>query len=172
VKIRPTASRDVPSILAIERADPIAAHWTEDQYLELFQPEGDMPERLVLVAESSPTAYPEGTTCSVIGFLVARHVAPEWELENIVVAPDARRRGVGGQLLDAFLSTARHTNSEAVFLEVRESNVAARNLYEKVGFRQTGRRPAYYVNPLEDAILYRNDLAAKAAVDLALLRPG
>ena len=86
---------------------------------------------------------------------MARHLAPEWELENIVVAPAARRTGLGKRLLNALLSQARETNSAAVFLEVRESNTAARSLYEKTGFQLTGRRKAYYTNPQEDAVLYR-----------------
>jgi [ribosomal protein S18]-alanine N-acetyltransferase len=91
----------------------------------------------------------------VQGFLVARHVASEWELENIVVAPLARRKGLGQQLLDALLVAARETNSSSVFLEVRESNAAARCLYEKAAFEQTGRRKSYYTDPVEDAVLYR-----------------
>ncbi len=94
----------------------------------------------------------------VLGFLVAQHIAPEWELENIVVAPAARRTGLGKRLLDALLTQARETNSAAVFLEVRESNTAARTLYEKAGFEQTGRRKSYYRDPVEDAILYRRTL--------------
>jgi ribosomal-protein-alanine N-acetyltransferase len=95
----------------------------------------------------------------VQGFVVARHVAPEWELENIVVAPAVRRRGLGQRLLDALLAAARETNSSSVFLEVRESNAAARCFYEKAGFVQTGRRKSYYTDPAEDAVLYRYDLA-------------
>jgi ribosomal-protein-alanine N-acetyltransferase len=57
--------------------------------------------------------------------------------------------------MDALLSAARETNSDSVFLEVRESNVAARSLYEKAGFEQEGRRKSYYTNPMEDAVLYR-----------------
>jgi [ribosomal protein S18]-alanine N-acetyltransferase len=56
------------------------------------------------------------------------------------------------------LSAAKERNGEAVLLEVRESNLAARRLYEKTGFVQAGVRKSYYVNPLEDAILYRYDL--------------
>ncbi len=159
MKIRPAVTLDVASMLTIERACPTASHWTEQQYLQLFQSGSDVPGRLVLVAESSPTASHEDATSSISGFLVARHVAPEWELENIVVAPAARRRGIGRQILDALLTTARKTNSASMFLEVRESNVAARSLYEKMGFRQTGRRPNYYVNPSEDAIFYCTDLS-------------
>jgi len=95
----------------------------------------------------------------IVGFLVAHHLAPEWELENIVVAPTARHRGIGKRLLEALLDAARETNSSAVFLEVRESNTAARTLYEGSGFEQTGRRRSYYASPSEDAILYRRTLA-------------
>jgi [ribosomal protein S18]-alanine N-acetyltransferase len=70
------------------------------------------------------------------------------------VAPSARRIGVGKRLLERLLDGARETHSTSVFLEVRESNVAARTLYEKLGFRETGRRKSYYASPLEDAVLY------------------
>ena len=89
------------------------------------------------------------------GFLVAQHVASEWELENIVVSKTERQKGIGKLLLDALLASAREVNSAAVSLEVRESNRAARFLYEKIGFQQAGRRKNYYANPREDAILYR-----------------
>jgi len=94
-----------------------------------------------------------------MGFLIAHHLAPEWELENIVVAHAARHRGIGKRLLEALFDAARETNSSAVFLEVRESNTAARTLYEGSGFEQTGRRRSYYTSPSEDAILYRRVLA-------------
>jgi len=90
-----------------------------------------------------------------LGFLVASHSTPEWELENIVVAPAVQRKGIGRKLLDGLLAAARETNGEAVFLEVRASNRAARAFYEQTGFRQHGRRKSYYSNPIQDAILYR-----------------
>jgi ribosomal protein S18 acetylase RimI-like enzyme len=79
-------------------------------------------------------------------------------LENIVVAPAARRKGLGKKLLAALVAAAKETNSAAVFLEVRESNAAARTLYETEGFEPTGRRKFYYTNPGEDAVLYRRTL--------------
>jgi ribosomal-protein-alanine N-acetyltransferase len=94
-----------------------------------------------------------------LGFLVARHIAPQWELENIVVASAARRKGVGKRLLDTLLAHAMSTNSDTVFLEVRESNTTARSLYESRGFHETGRRKSYYTNPQEDAVLYCLTLA-------------
>jgi ribosomal-protein-alanine N-acetyltransferase len=77
-------------------------------------------------------------------------------LENIAIAPTARRKGLGLRLLSALLSAAREANSDSVFIEVRESNAAARTLYEKAGFKPAGRRTSYYTNPMEDAVLYRS----------------
>jgi ribosomal-protein-alanine N-acetyltransferase len=124
----------------------------------MVQPENT--ERLVLLLEtSSPSS---GTTASgtnpssrILGFLVANHLTPDWELENIVIAPQELRKGLGKQLLEALLAEARQTNTVSLFLEVRESNTAARALYQKAGFEQTGRRKSYYANPMEDAVLYR-----------------
>lgn len=167
MKVRLATRVDVGAMLALERASPSSAHWTENQYVELFESGGEAAKRLVLIAESSPSTAENEVSSGVSpvgGFLVARRVASEWELENIVVAATLRRKGVGKQLLEELLNAARRAESDSVLLEVRESNVAARGLYEKLGFRQTGRRPGYYVNPAgvdasEDAILYGRDLA-------------
>jgi [ribosomal protein S18]-alanine N-acetyltransferase len=159
--IRLATSADVPAMMALDRACITAAHWTEEQYLDAFDRGGI--ERLALVAEALPSTASDEAKAEanaieargLQGFLVARHVAAEWELENIVVAPSARRRGLGQQLLDALLAAARETSSCAVSLEVRESNTAARKFYERAGFAQTGRRKSYYANPAEDAVVYR-----------------
>jgi ribosomal-protein-alanine N-acetyltransferase len=134
-------------MIRLERQCPTTSHWTEQQYLDLLAARGGSPTRLTLVA------HHDGSS-ALAGFLVARHSAPEWELENIVVAPAVRRMGIGKQLMNTLLVQARQTNSDAILLEVRESNTAARHLYEEVGFRETGRRKAYYTNPREDAVLY------------------
>jgi len=89
------------------------------------------------------------------GFLVAHEVAAEWEIENVAIAGAARRRGLGTRLLGEFLDRARAEGGSSVFLEVRESNRAARQLYEKWAFAQSGRRVSYYQQPQEDAIVYR-----------------
>jgi ribosomal-protein-alanine acetyltransferase len=147
--------------MSLDRLSATAGHWTEEQYRQACQP--GSTQRLVLVMDelmiesSTPTPRPEAAP-DILGFLVAQHIAPEWELENIVVAASARRKGLGKRLLQHLLTVARETNSAAVFLEVRESNTAARTLYEKAGFAQTGRRKSYYTNPQEDAILYRRAL--------------
>jgi ribosomal-protein-alanine N-acetyltransferase len=151
VHIRPATPADIPHMMSLERQSPTAGHWTEELYRKAFRP--DSPARLLLVAEAPDRK--RGTDLPrILGFLIAHHLAPEWELENLVVAPTARRKGIGKGLLEALLAPARETNS-SVFLEVRESNTAARALYENAGFEQTGRRPSYYASPSEDAILYR-----------------
>jgi ribosomal-protein-alanine N-acetyltransferase len=133
--------------MKLERSCSTAAHWTESQYQQAIQ--GRDVERSVLVAEDESRG--------IAGFLVALHVAAEWELENIVVAPASRRAGLATRLMNAFFDYVRQVNSEAVFLEVRASNLAARTLYEKCAFLQSGQRRAYYSDPVEDAILYRRD---------------
>jgi ribosomal-protein-alanine acetyltransferase len=153
LKLRAATAADVRGMMNLERACPTAAHWTERQYLDLFQGTGGA-DRLAVVAEGAD----ENAVSRLLGFLVARQVAPEWELENIVVAGVVRRRGVGWLLVSGLLARAKETHSEAVFLEVRESNAGARSLYEKAGFAQTGRRKNYYKDPVEDALVYRRSL--------------
>ena len=158
--IRPGTVADIPHILTLERQSATAGHWTEQQYRQAFQPES--PARLLLVAAGASSPPVLGLKAvqgsGIVGFLVAHHLAPEWELENIAVASSARRKGIGKRLLSALLAAARETNSDSVFLEVRQSNAAARTLYEKAGFELTGRRKSYYSDPVEDAVLYRMTL--------------
>jgi ribosomal-protein-alanine N-acetyltransferase len=95
----------------------------------------------------------------VQGFIAGRALDEEWEIENIAVAGPARRRGLGTRLLGEFLDRARSRGGQAVFLEVRESNQAARRLYEKWAFVESGRRKRYYREPEEDAIVFRLGLS-------------
>jgi len=158
VRIRRAGVGDVDFMVALGRTAPSSGQWTEKQYRDMLQGLETGVQRLALIAERQ-TSNPHDGSDDRVGFLVACLIAPEWELENIVVSAQVRRTGVGKTLFGALLDAARETDSEAVFLEVRESNHAARRLYEKLAFRETGRRKSYYANPLEDAILYRMDLA-------------
>lgn len=129
-------------MLVLEQSAPTAAHWSIEQYrAALF-----VPERLALVLEENS---------QILGFLIARSVDQEWELENIVVAASTPRRGLGTQLLNEFLDLARARSARSIFLEVRESNLPARGFYEKHGFLECGWRKNYYAAPQEDAIVYR-----------------
>ena len=154
--IRPAISADIRAIQALASEAPTAATWSLENYAEIFNPDG--PKRLVLVIKKRgaiPGDNQESKIGGVLGFLVAREVGQEWDIENIVVAGRARRKGLGSRLLGEFLDQVRQEGAIAVFLEVRESNRAARKLYEKWGFQATGRRRDYYHDPIEDAILYR-----------------
>lgn len=164
MRIRPATAADVPAMLDLERQSPTAAHWSERQYEELFRTTEAGCERVVLVADaraevseggSASGLRPGSGSSPLLGFLIAHHLHPDWELENLVVAPNFRRKGLAASLFAALLTRARETNSESVFLEVRESNHAARELYARLGFQESGRRKLYYTNPHEDAVLYR-----------------
>ena len=144
LSIRSAASADLPAMMSLEKHAATAAHWTAQQYEALFR--AHSPERTALIIEDES---------GLQGFVIARVVGREWEIENIAVAGPARRRGLGTRLLGELLDRARGRGADAVFLEVRESNRAARALYEKWAFLESGRRPRYYKNPEEDAILYR-----------------
>ena len=150
-KVFRATSADVRAITELTQRSPAAAHWTEEQYSAAIQAADEPFDRVMLVARE----VSDQETSPVLGFVVARHLPPEWELENIVVSPASQRQGIGRRLLRSLLERALETTSEAIFLEVRASNRAAQSLYESVGFCQTGRRRLYYSNPSEDAILYR-----------------
>jgi [ribosomal protein S18]-alanine N-acetyltransferase len=158
--IRSASDQHTPGMLRVERHSPTAAHWSEAQYECLFQPDEGPNSRFALVAERGTPGEESGRPARVVGFLIARHVVSEWELENIVVAPEVRGRGIGTRLMKELLARATQTGSHSVFLEVRESNAPARALYQKLGFLQTGRRKSYYNNPVEDAILYCKNLGS------------
>ena len=94
----------------------------------------------------------------VLGYVVAWFVADQGEVANIAVAPDQRGHGVGRALLDAALGEAAARGITAVYLEVRDSNQRARELYASRGFEEVGRRRRYYRRPVEDAIVLRRTL--------------
>ena len=104
-----------------------------------------------LVAESA---------AGIGGYLIAREAAGTGEILNLAVAPELRRSGIARQLLAAGLAALAARNVEEVFLEVRESNLAAQALYVGAGFRPVGQRSGYYRSPKEDALVLRRDLNA------------
>jgi ribosomal-protein-alanine N-acetyltransferase len=146
LSIRAATVADLPAMMQLEKRAATAAHWSAEQYEALFRASAPGRAALIMREESG-----------LQGFVIARVVGEEWEIENIAVAGPSRRRGLGTRLLGELLDSARAKGAAAVFLEVRESNQAARALYEKWAFRESGRRPRYYKDPAEDAILYRLD---------------
>ena len=149
MNIRPATLSDVPAIVAVERNSDTAAHWSETEYRNVFVA-GSTP-RIIMLAEET----------GVLGFVVVRTIGPEWEIENVAVTPDARRRGIGLALLASLKAQAEHRGSNALILEVRASNAAARALYLRAGFAEFATRRDYYAHPTEDAILYRFEVRSR-----------
>lgn len=138
VHIRPAEERDLPEITAIQHTAPESSQWEAHDYLAFDC-------RVACLNGAPPHTR-------VAGFLVSRAVADkEREILNIAVHPDFRRLHIATELLQAELARWPGVH----FLEVRESNAAARRLYEGLGFQAVGERPAYYENPLETGIVMR-----------------
>jgi ribosomal-protein-alanine N-acetyltransferase len=136
IKVRKATPEDLEELLRIQRqALPQAAEWSAGALLEGLAG--------CLAAQRNQ---------HVVGFLLYREIAAsEWEILNLAVDRQMRRQGVASRLIEAFLARA----DGDVFLEVRESNHAARALYARWGFAESGLRPAYYHRPVEDAVVMK-----------------
>jgi len=141
MRVRLATPTDTTVLKSLERATDTAAHWSDNEYTRLFTAE---PPRIVLIAEAE----------QVEAFLVGKVIDADAEVENVVVSEKSRRQGLGLLLLRRFLEEVGRSGVRTIFLEVRESNNAARMLYKAFGFQESGRRPKYYREPVEDAVLY------------------
>ena len=93
----------------------------------------------------------------VTGYVGSQTVIDESDMMNIAVHPDFRRQGIAEALVGELVSRLRDNDVHCLLLEVRASNEAAISLYQKLGFTQVGRRPKYYRNPREDALILRKE---------------
>jgi ribosomal protein S18 acetylase RimI-like enzyme len=133
IQIRPARAGDRTEISAIQACASEASQWQAQDYL----------------AFDCRVAILDGR---IVGFVVSRQVADqEREILNVAVHQDFRRLRVASELLQTEIMS--HTGVH--FLEVRESNAGARQLYEGLGFQVVGTRPAYYENPTETGIVMR-----------------
>jgi len=133
--------RHVARIAALEAlcfSDP----WSENS----IRGELGNPLSLWLVAEENDT---------VVGYVGSQTVLGWTDMMNIAVHPDYRRRGIGEGLILELVNQLKNAGNECLTLEVRASNHGAIALYEKLGFVEVGRRPRYYRNPREDALILR-----------------
>lgn len=94
----------------------------------------------------------------VVGYIGSQTVMDETDMMNVAVHPDHRRKGIGEALVNALIGELKARGSRCLTLEVRASNDPAKGMYEKLGFSQVGRRPNYYRNPREDALILRKML--------------
>ncbi len=137
VRTRRLGYADLPSVLSIERRS-FPAPWS----LAMFVLELSKPSGVCLAAE-----LPGG----LVGYLVCSRYADVWHLMNVAVDPDHRRRGIAGGLVEGLLDEAGRDGRYT--LEVRVSNHAAIEMYERLGFRRAGRRRSYYHDNGEDALI-------------------
>jgi len=144
--LRPAEESDLNQVVQIERAC-FADPWTEESFRRLLA--GDSAIFHVI-------GYPPDFR--VAGYVIAFAIGEDAELLNIAVEPSFRGRGLAGQMLDALLIELGSRGVRAAFLEVRESNRAARALYGSRGFAEIGRRRNYYRRPVEDALVMRRIL--------------
>jgi ribosomal-protein-alanine N-acetyltransferase len=142
IHIRDAIARDLPRIIEIERL-AFPAPWT----LASFERELTLPFSRIMLAIPA-----EAGGASIAGFLCRWLIADECHVLNIAVHPDSRRLGIGTVLLSEAISEAKSTGAGVVTLEVRRSNLAARQLYRKFEFEERRLRRHYY-GPGEDAII-------------------
>ena len=93
----------------------------------------------------------------VAGYIGSQTVLGWADMMNLCVSPDYRRQGIGEKLTVELERQLREEKVECLTLEVRVSNAPAIALYEKLGFRQVGKRPRYYEKPREDALILRKE---------------
>ncbi len=94
---------------------------------------------------------------AVVGYIGSQTAVDETDVMNVAVHPDHRRKGIAEALIKRLVSELKARGSHALMLEVRNSNVSAISLYEKLGFLQVGLRKNYYRNPKEDARILRKE---------------
>jgi [ribosomal protein S18]-alanine N-acetyltransferase len=143
--IRGFRPEDIPELVSITEESAESASWSREGYQKLCGLEGFL-------------AFVNETAGYISGFVAGRHVADEGEILNLAVRRQNRRRGEGHTLLTAILKQFHRRGVNKVFLEVRESNEAGIAFYEKMGFAKTGRRPGYYREPEEAALLMEKKL--------------
>lgn len=97
----------------------------------------------------------EGVAVAYVG---SQSCPPEADVMNVAVAPEFRRQGIGEGLMVALMDALRDKGMESLTLEVRASNSPAISLYDRLGFAEVGRRPNYYTDPGEDALIMRKEL--------------
>lgn len=145
INIRQAKLYDVPAMARIERGS-FDEPWSADEITKDVTAGGSV---YVAVAECGGEKA---------GYGEIRMVAGEAQIYNIAVDSGFRREGIGEALLRHMISKAEESGCGLVTLEVRDGNEAALSLYDKLGFREVGRRKGYYSKGREDAVLMDLDL--------------
>ena len=150
--IEQMTEHDLLAVVEIEEESGLSPWGWDAYHKELQSPE----EVIMLVARAD-----SGGGGAVAGFIVSRLIGPELHVYNVAVRPELRRRGLAARLLRAVLEWGQRKGASLAFLEVREGNSAAQELYRGCGFAVAGRRRQYYAAPVEDALLMSVSLKSK-----------
>lgn len=149
LSIRLATRRDLPAMLAIEHAS-FSDPWSEEAFSTVLA----LEHMRVFVAEQGEADAAAGTPARrLVGYVVALAAGVEADIADLAVATDVRRRGIGRMLLERIIAKLGDEGVRSVYLEVRESNRAARAMYEAAGFAGVGVRRRYYRQPVEDALV-------------------
>ncbi len=140
LSIRKMILNDLKQVVEIDRAS-FSLPWPERSFR--FELEENLASRS-WVAELDK---------QIVGMVVAWFIVDEIHIATIATHPDFRRRGIGRDLLLHTLQSAKEEGAITSFLEVREGNIYAQEMYRKFGFVEDGRRKGYYKDNGEDAIL-------------------
>ena len=137
--IRDARPEDISDICAIEGSS-FSVPWPRSVLLNFITEE----DRICTVAEADGR---------IGGYICTLSVLDEYHIGSIAAEPALRGRGIGTALVADLIGRARRNGGQYIFLEVRESNAAARALYAKLGFAEVAKRRNYYESPPEDAVL-------------------
>lgn len=132
--------QDVDAVTEIEKAT-FARPWTREDFLREMEV-NKVARYLVYVLDGE-----------IVGYAGAWVILDESHITNIAIREDMRGRGYGKALVKALLQYLSNLGAEYATLEVRVSNAAARHVYESLGFVRMGKRPHYYEDNGEDALL-------------------
>lgn len=144
LSLRAMTASDVPEVARIERT-AFSTPWSEATFRSLLERSGVE----LWVAEWGG---------ELAAYAILWSVQDEGELANIAVRGDLRGRGIGSGLLSRMLKVAEDSGVRSLYLEVRESNELAREMYARRGFHEIGVRKAYYEDPREDARVLKKSL--------------
>lgn len=147
MKLRPMYRSDIEHVLEIERKS-----FGQPYSWEIF-----IQELKIKVAHVWVVNYHR----KILGYIDFWLVLKEMELVSIAVHPDYRSQGVGRVMIEGMLRFARQHKVRLVFLDVRESNIAAQKFYSKFGFKKMGVRRRYYSDNLENAIIMKKEMLAE-----------
>ncbi len=140
--------------MQIRRAIPDDAPKIHEIETDIFSDPWSIKDVLSTITSSGAMCYvATSDTGELLSYVIGRIIAPEGEIYRVATVPGARRRGIAYRLIDYALKTEKGHGLESVFLEVREKNVPARNLYKSYGFIEAGARKGYYKDPPDNAII-------------------